>query len=964
MAKTAVPVESEMHNMPVNSLPAPEKGSSVSSSDRGVQKPPAENFLERLSGKVHTGLEKAFYTVGHVVVERPVITIVCAILFVIVMAQGIWFYDEELSADENFTPQDSLAVEQKHWVRSVYGDPDRQAKVFFLSDDMLSKESITAMFDYKEYIETNLTAQYKDQIFGYETVCGRYSDADPCKDAVSILSAWNNNRTRFQEDPDILATINDAANWRRIVPSGPALPFYLSGVRSTTVNGAPYIESATAAQLSYLFRFDKEAVSGEGDKDPETDEFELSLADWTYAVRAQYAARYGVNVHSLTQAEKDRAAGDAIGGDVSSLVAGYALMIAYAAFVLSRGRLRSSHAFLGLASVICVGCSTFAAYGFMWYVGVKFNNVVQVLVLVLLGVGVDDTFVIMDCWEEQFMVVDLKERMKKALSRAGPAIIVTSLTDLTAFLAGSSTSFPALRDFCYYAATGIAFDFVFQVTMFVAIAYLDTVREAKSKSDCFCCVTVKDTTGCFVDGFPCLSPKSAERGLLKQMVGVRLPRLTVGTTVGKVVVLALASLVLGIAIWGCTEVRMNFDQEWFVPSDADVREAFDVRDEYFEGRNVPFEVYYASFDFSTEAGQSAIRQGLEIVNANEYVVDGSGSAFLDPFILHLQSTVPNATDPSNGQTVPTTFQGADGKDYVTPAIFIDQLRRFASVSLGPRSGWPFIDDLRWTEDNSTLFTARVSFLLTEGPPSDGEVAVKAVDSIREACERVLVPAEAMRVFPWAPAFVFWESFDRIIPEVIQNVAIAGSCVLVLVTILVANIFMGLIVLATIGLVDVSLIGFMPWIGVELNSVSVICIVLAIGLSVDYSVHIAHAYLLANADSDTIASAGDKRAAYALLKMGPAVFNGGFSTLLAVLPLFFADSYVFTVFFRMFFLIIVLGQFFGVIVMPVILSFLGPPPYPSAPNLADKPWLNPLDPAFDDSHPGNTPDIPPDAQETA
>lgn len=61
-----------------------------------------------------------------------------------------------------------------------------------------------------------------------------------------------------------------------------------------------------------------------------------------------------------------------------------------------------------------------------------------------MGLGVDDTFVMMASWEE---VMSNKRNHKKpihekvalALSHAGAAITVTSLTDVVAFIIGAST---------------------------------------------------------------------------------------------------------------------------------------------------------------------------------------------------------------------------------------------------------------------------------------------------------------------------------------------------------------------------------------------------------------------------------------------------------------------------------------------------------------------------------------------
>jgi Niemann-Pick C1 protein len=76
-------------------------------------------------------------------------------------------------------------------------------------------------------------------------------------------------------------------------------------------------------------------------------------------------------------------------------------------------------------------------------------------------------------------------------------------------------------------------------------------------------------------------------------------------------------------------------------------------------------------------------------------------------------------------------------------------------------------------------------------------------------------------------------------------------------------------------------------------------------------------------------------------MGPAVFNGGFSTLLAILMLVNSKSYVFISFFKVswysvihessflsqiFFLMIVIGLFHGLVVLPTALSIICPEPY--------------------------------------
>ena len=55
-------------------------------------------------------------------------------------------------------------------------------------------------------------------------------------------------------------------------------------------------------------------------------------------------------------------------------------------------------------------------------------------------------------------------------------------------------------------------------------------------------------------------------------------------------------------------------------------------------------------------------------------------------------------------------------------------------------------------------------------------------------------------------------------------------------------------------------------------------------------------------------------------MGPAVFNGGFSTFLAVALLITSKSFLFVTFFKIFFLVVGFGIYHGLVVLPVVLRY--------------------------------------------
>lgn len=89
---------------------------------------------------------------------------------------------------------------------------------------------------------------------------------------------------------------------------------------------------------------------------------------------------------------------------------------------------------VGMAFIVGCGlCSLF---------GVSYGPVHTSLPFLLLGLGIDDMFVIMACWEElsfEQKKLPVPERTALMLKHAGVSITITSFTDILAFIVGSST---------------------------------------------------------------------------------------------------------------------------------------------------------------------------------------------------------------------------------------------------------------------------------------------------------------------------------------------------------------------------------------------------------------------------------------------------------------------------------------------------------------------------------------------
>ena len=110
---------------------------------------------------------------------------------------------------------------------------------------------------------------------------------------------------------------------------------------------------------------------------------------------------------------------------------------------------------------------------------------------------------------------------------------------------------------------------------------------------------------------------------------------------------------------------------------------------------------------------------------------------------------------------------------------------------------------------------------------------------------------------------------------------------------------------------------MTWWGVRLDGVALINLIMCIGFSVDFSAHISYHYLTEEGHRPS------ERIRASLYALGLPIIQGAVSTILGVIGLAFAPSYLFVTFFKMIFLVILLGLLHGMILLPVLLSLFGP-----------------------------------------
>ena len=146
-----------------------------------------------------------------------------------------------------------------------------------------------------------------------------------------------------------------------------------------------------------------------------------------------------------------------------------------------------SRGIMGIIGIISASLAVLSCFGIVGgLLKIEFNAVVSISPFLLIGLGIDDAFVLLRSYDLTNNKLNIQNRIILTMKRGGVSILFTSLTDLVAFCIGYVSKFKAVSSFCVYCGVGVFLDFIFQITFFLGFMVLHSKLQKYGCKRCIC----------------------------------------------------------------------------------------------------------------------------------------------------------------------------------------------------------------------------------------------------------------------------------------------------------------------------------------------------------------------------------------------------------------------------------------------------------------------------------------------
>ena len=280
----------------------------------------------------------------------------------------------------------------------------------------------------------------------------------------------------------------------------------------------------------------------------------------------------------------------------------------------------------------------------------------------------------------------------------------------------------------------------------------------------------------------------------------------------------------GVGIGGSVMMRQKFEPELLLPAESYLRQWLNVHNEMYPENGFTVDIYTGHFNHThIECLDTLVNNLQTLADKKEY-------------LRGVYSWLPSFKEFAESKGNLSSWKEMANSEEVFSRVLSDWL--FDESGSGSKPNFRFDGELICDQPAPRITATKTSFafLLFDGP----EEHIPA----KEKVDQLIRDSGLDGPFSFVKVYAAWETDQIIGYELGRNIGLALGAILTVILILLSNIKITLTVFLTVVLTLIDIIGFLHFWNITIDIISCVNIVLAVGLCVDYSVHIAHAFLVA------------------------------------------------------------------------------------------------------------------------
>ncbi|XP_067124910.1 patched domain-containing protein 3-like isoform X2 [Centruroides vittatus] len=527
----------------------------------------------------------------------------------------------------------------------------------------------------------------------------------------------------------------------------------------------------------------------------------------------------------------------------------------------------TSKPLIGVSGCISSLFAVVTAFGVLLLCGMKYTEGNMVVPFIVVGIGLDDSFVLLAAWRKTNPKDSVEKRMSTTYSEAIVSITITSLTNVA-----------------YY---------IYQVTFFGGCLSLDGYREAKNLHAILFVPVKLEERPSGILGFikyGCYSSKDIEDNTTMTCYKNHLGKILTFPIV-KVTVIIVFLLYLAGGIYFTKYTRpMTGIYAAFNDNSYIINFYRDEYTFYSQYRHRVQIIVTSSLDYSNPNIQNNIEKLTTELENSPHM---AGSNFTESWLRLYLKFIKN----------PQFWISLRGYNLSRPEDFTDALRK---VFLKFKWAKRFNEDIVFSENGTKILASR--FFIQTKLTDDSLKEIEVFTNLWNVIDKYNLP-----VYCYNYRYIFFDSIFEVTPTTTQSIVVSSCMVILIFIILIPNVFCAFCIALTIACIEVITIGYMSVWKVEFHPIGTTFLILITGFCTDYAAHISYAYAKSKGKNP------NEKLQDCLDTVGHAIVQGCLSSLLGVAPLIFAPYEFLKDTFKIFIIFIVSSIIQGLCILPVMLS---------------------------------------------